>query len=56
MATSSTPIPRMPAAASRLMNTYNYLDLVPKGRDEDSLRVLDGMGSPPRSLRGWPPS
>ena len=36
------------------MNTYNYLDYVPKGRDEDGLALHDVVAPPSRSLRGWP--
>ena len=34
-----------------LLGTYNFLDLVPKGRDEDGLRFHHGVGAPPRPLR-----
>ena len=33
------------------MHTYRLLDLTPKGRDEDGLRLHHGMGAPPRPLR-----
>ena len=34
-----------------LVGVYNFLDLAPKGRDEDGLAFTHGMGSPPRSVR-----
>ena len=33
-----------------LIGTYNFLDLVPKGRDEDGLGAHDGVGSPSRQV------
>jgi len=33
-----------------MMGTYNMLDLVPKGRDEQGLSYTHGMGAPPRPL------
>ncbi len=33
-----------------LVGTYNFLDLAPKGRDEDKLPWTHGMGAPPRRI------
>ena len=35
-----------------LIGAYNFLDLAPKGRDEDGSSLHHGMGSTSRSLRG----
>jgi len=37
MGISSTPTPPCARGTENVVNTYNYLDLVPKGRDEDGL-------------------
>ena len=33
-----------------LIGAYNFLDMTPKGRDEEGLQVQHGLGSPPRQV------
>jgi predicted dithiol-disulfide oxidoreductase (DUF899 family) len=39
-----------PGNGQALNRVYQYLDLVPKGRDEEGFKFPDGMGTPARSL------
>ena len=50
-APSSTRTPCYARGIDILNGAYNFLDLMPKGRDEDGLRRLTGLGPAPRPVR-----